>query len=418
MCQHLCPCLQQESSQENSSPKKDKLSNMAGNVADSDSSCVCPKKRKEHDVDELPDHCCKATKPNSSDTVCTSGDTFMKIWMLPSNQAEIMEEPMEPWVKIRGEKWNSVQGHDKVFMNERPQGKHHISRSDKMTKKMLDMKEKIAEIELNLEEKAGHPLSKADKLKDEELNKLMRKLEKLKKMKKESKDKKERKEKPRSVEELGDRVGANMAMFREKAARPFRLEDMTMAEKEAEKSDLAEQMELVEAQLGGLVTKESRDVLGGHYLRLRQLKRSTRKPSFNGALLTEIPENESIQVVSFSSRRSSVDSFVGDEEEEDEEDTEEDDEEEEEEGEEEEWHTMTRAELKTALRGMRERKMVLGRDIKEFQQKFLLETGRKATKEDREPIKLVYNMYKKIKHRIRLVDALLSKLSINNLVIN
>merc|ERR1719190_45114 len=179
-----------------------------------------------------------------------------------------------------------------------------------------------------------------------------------------------------------------------------------MVEKETEKSDLAKQMKLVEEQLGGLVTKESREVLSDLYRRLRQLKRSTRKPSFNGVLLAEIPENESIEVVSFSSRRSSVDSLI------------EDEEEEEKECEEEEWHTMTREELRIALKGMRERKMVLGREIKEFQEKLLLETGRKASKDDREPIKLVCNMYKQIKQRIRLVDALLSKLNINNSVNN
>merc|ERR1711962_1178292 len=358
--------------------------------------------------DELSDHCCKATKPDYIETLCTSGDVFMKIWMLPSNQAEIMEEQVDPWVKMRGEKWNTARGHDQVFMDQRPKGKHNGSKAEKVAKKIFELKEKIAEIELHLEKEAGHLLSKADKLKDEELSKLNRKMEKLKKLKKESKDKKGRQGKPLSVRELGERVEANMTRFRKEAFRPCRLEDMTMVEKETEKSDLAQQMKLVEEQLGGLVTKESREVLSDLYWRLRQLKRSTRKPSYNGVLLAEIPENESIEVVSFSSRRSSVDSLMGDEEEED------DEEEEKESDEEEEWHTMTREELRVALKGMRERKMVLGKEIKEFQEKLLLETGRKASKDDREPIKLVYNMYKQIKQRIRLVDALLSKLNINN----
>jgi len=416
MCQHLCPCLNQESNKDNTS-FKDAQSNMAGNVPELGSSCECPKKRKEHDEEELSSHCCKATKPDCSHTASTSGDAFMRIWMLPSNQPEIMKEQTEPWVKVRGEKWNTARGHDQVFMDQRPKGKHNGSKAEKMARKIFELKEKIAEIELHLEEEAGHLLSKADKLKDEELSKLNRKMEKLKKLKKESKDKKGRPGKPLSVKELGERVEANMSRFRKEAARPFRLEDMTMVEKETEKSDLAKQMKLVEEQLGGLVTKESREVLSDLYRRLRQLKRSTRKPSFNGVLLAEIPENESIEVVSFSSRRSSVDSLIGDEEEEDEEDTE-DDEEEEKECEEEEWHTMTREELRIALKGMRERKMVLGREIKEFQEKLLLETGRKASKDDREPIKLVCNMYKQIKQRIRLVDALLSKLNINNSVNN
>jgi len=413
MCQLLCPCGNQESNKDNSS-SKDAQSDMAGNVADLGSSCECPKKRKEHDKDELSDHCCKATKPDYIETLCTSGDAFMKIWMLPSNQAEIMEEQVEPWVKMRGEKWNTARGHDQVFMDQRPKGKHNGSKAEKVAKKIFELKEKIAEIELHLEKEAGHLLSKADKLKDEELSKLNRKMEKLKKLKKESKDKKGRQGKPLSVRELGERVEANMTRFRKEASRPCRLEDMTMVEKETEKSDLAQQMKLVEEQLGGLVTKESREVLSDLYWRLRQLKRSTRKPSYNGVLLAEIPENESIEVVSFSSRRSSVDSLMGDEEEEDEEDTEDDEEEEKESDEEEEWHTMTREELRVALKGMRERKMVLGKEIKEFQEKLLLETGRKASKDDREPIKLVYNMYKQIKQRIRLVDALLSKLNINN----
>lgn len=374
------------------------------NFTESNARCVCARKRKEHDEEDSFDHCCKATK-SSTTAVSTHKDTITKVWTLPCQEGE---KDMVAWSS--GEKWNSMQGHEKIFMDEMPSKKNQSSKTSKILKKSSDLQQKIAEVERKLEERAGHPLSRADKLKDEELSKLMRKQMKLKRKQKEYKEK-ERKETPRSFENLRDRVETNMGKFREMAGRPSRLEEMTLAEKEAEKKDLLEQLEMVEEELGCLATKENRQAFGDLYMRLRQLKRSTRKPFYNGAALIEIPENESIQVTSTPSRRSSVDS-IGEEDEEEEEEIEEDEKDEKER--EEEWHTMTEIELQSTLKEMRQRKKVLGRLIQEFQQKFLVKTGKKVTEEDKEPIKIVYRMYKKTKHRIRLLDALLFKFKAGN----
>jgi len=397
MCYNLCSCEEQEQS-----PKETQPRNMK-NVSESISRCICTRKRKEHDEEESSD--CKHTKSSDNSKIQTSGDTFTKTWTLTYHARE--EERL---VWNRGEKWNSVQDHEKMFMEEATDKKHQSSKTSKISKKISDLQKQIEELERKLEEKAGHPLSKADKLKDEVLSKLIRKQMKLKKKQKETKDK-ERKVTPKSMEDLRDKVVANMDKFRKASERPFRLEEMTFKEKEAEKNDLAQQLELVEEELGGLTTKDNRQVLGDLYLRLRQLKRSTRKPSYTGFVLTEIPENESIQVISPPSRRSSVDSI---EEEEDEEEEETEGEEEDGDEVEEEWHTMNEVELQTVLKEMRQRKRKLGRLIQEFQQNFMAKTGRKASGEDKEPIKIVYRMYKKTKHRIKLLDALLFKFNVDN----
>ena len=75
--------------------------------------------------------------------------------------------------------------------------------------------------------------------------------------------------------------------------------------------------------------------------------------------------------------------------------------------EEENLHAMSRYELLQVLRKTRDEKRGYRRRIKEMEEAFKRETGRKLLKEDREG--KVFQLYKNAKAKIKLIDALLSK---------
>lgn len=75
--------------------------------------------------------------------------------------------------------------------------------------------------------------------------------------------------------------------------------------------------------------------------------------------------------------------------------------------EEENLHAMSRYELLQVLRRTRDEKKGYRRRIKEMEEAFKRETGRKLLKEDREG--KVFQLYKNAKAKIKLIDALLSK---------
>merc|ERR1711962_1095146 len=246
---------------------------------------------------------------------------------------------------------------------------------------------------------------------------------------------KEKKEIPQTIEEVRKKVESNMSKLRKLAGRPHSLEEMSLVEQEAEKADLVSQLELVEVELGQLVTRgdrHSRQPMADLFLRLRTLKKTTRRPSSDsGEFLEDIPEHETIKVVATANRnrRVSLDSTGGEEEQEEEEELESEQEQEEQEQEQEqeqeeqelynkqeeeeqaevEWHTMNESELIAALKEMKEQKRRLRKVIQEFESRLCLTTGRKISKEDKEPFRPVYKSYKKTKSRIKLVDALLLK---------
>jgi len=336
----------------------------------------------------------------------------------------------------RAERWTAVQGQrqEVVFQGERGPKKRRSGRSGKtkqIAKKILNLQPLILGAEAELERRVGHPLSRADKLKDETLGSLMRELVQLKKEQKELKEK-EKKEIPQTIEEVRKKVESNMTKLRKLAGRPHSLEEMSLVEQEAEKADLVSQLELVEVELGELVTRgdrHSRQPMADLFLRLRTLKKTTRRPSSDsGEFLEDIPEHETIQVVTTTNRnrRVSLDSTGGEEEQEEEEDLESEQEQQEQEQEQEkeqeeqelynkheeeevEWHTMNESELIAALKEMKEQKRRLRKVIQEFESRLCLTTGRKISKEDKEPFRPVYKSYKKTKSRIKLVDALLLK---------
>jgi len=72
-------------------------------------------------------------------------------------------------------------------------------------------------------------------------------------------------------------------------------------------------------------------------------------------------------------------------------------------------HTLSIDELWDHLDAAREEKKQLRRTIKEFEQVFEEENGRKMLKSDRKVIEETYAMYKRKKAKLRLLDALVKK---------
>ena len=366
-------------------------------------------KRKEHD--ESPKNCCKFTKSTGTREAMT-GPFWMK-WMAPSTQEQedaALEEEKERLQKyyVTAEKYSvEAQAQERL---ERPETKSRkakdpASKIKQISKKIGKLQEEIKAVEEELEAKAGHPLSKADKVKDETLGNLMGKVKKLKKEKQELKEKE--RDSPKPVEGIKNRIEENMENMRALADRPYVLEEMSLEELEAEKEELQEQLEEVSEELGGLARKEERKACADLFLRLRQLKRMTRRPSYSssGIFLDEIPEHSSVEHAW--SRRGSIESVSLSEEFEEEldESDEKGEEVEEEEGD---WHIMTKDELRNAVMEMKGQKGRLKQLIKEFEQGAQAKTGRKVTKEERAPIENIYHSYKKTKARIKLIEALLS----------
>ena len=366
-------------------------------------------KRKEHD--ESPKNCCKFTKSTGTREAMT-GPFWMK-WMAPSTQEQedaALEEEKERLQKyyVTAEKYSvEAQAQERL---ERPETKSRkakdpASKIKQISKKIGKLQEEIKAVEEELEAKAGHPLSKADKVKDETLGNLMGKVKKLKKEKQELKEKE--RDSPKPVEGIKNRIEENMENMRALADRPYVLEEMSLEELEAEKEELQEQLEEVSEELGGLARKEERKACADLFLRLRQLKRMTRRPSYSssGIFLDEIPEHSSVEHAW--SRRGSIESVSLSEEFEEEldESDEKGEEVEEEEGD---WHIMTKDELRNAVMEMKGQKGRLKQLIKEFEQGVQAKTGRKVTKEERAPIENIYHSYKKTKARIKLIEALLS----------
>ena len=372
-------------------------------------------KRKEHD--ESPKNCCKFTKSTGSKGEAMTGPFWLK-WMAPSTQEQeeaALEEEKERLQKyyITAEKYSSeAQAQERLErpneIKSRKERKNPASKMKQISKKIGKLQEEIKAVEEELEAKAGHPLSKADKVKDETLGNLMGKVKKLKKEKQELKEK-DRDSSSKPVEGIKDRIEENMENMRALADRPYALEDMTLEELEAEKEELQEQLEEVSEELGGLARKEERKACGDLFLRLRQLKRMTRRPSYSssGVFLDEIPEHSSVEHAW--SRRGSIESVsLSEEFEEEADDSDEKGEEAEEEKEEGDWHIMSKEELHNAVIEMKGQKGRLKQLIREFDQGVQGKTGRKPTKEERAPIENIYHSYKKTKARIKLIEALLT----------
>jgi len=377
-----------------------------GEVTSAESTRCC--KRKEHDTS--PRNCCKFTKPSGSPPAETAGmGPYWRSWMSPTSNDreayEVVHQQTYQKYHSLAEKFSTTATEEILPPEMRIKKKSSSSKMKHLTKKIAKIQLQIDNFEMELEEKAGHPLSKADKIKDEALGNLILKKKELKKEKQKIKEKEKDKPKP-TIEFVKDSIEESMENVRKLAGRPECLDDMTYEELVAEKEELQEQLDEA-AEEHSLAKKEDRKVMADLFLRLRQLKRLTRRSSFSsGNLLDEIPEHSSVEVVT--GRRNSVESFSEEELEEGQEEQVETLEEEEKE-EESEWHVMTKEDLRSAVVEMKAQKSELKQLIREFDQGVQLKTGRKVSKEDRQPIETIYQSYKKTKQRIKLIEALLIK---------
>ncbi|XP_055876846.1 protein FAM13A-like isoform X2 [Biomphalaria glabrata] len=72
-------------------------------------------------------------------------------------------------------------------------------------------------------------------------------------------------------------------------------------------------------------------------------------------------------------------------------------------------HELSLSELHAEIETSRKSKKRLRRLLREFEESFLFKTGRKVMKEDRYPLQTEYSEYKKVKARLRLLEALVLK---------
>lgn len=72
-------------------------------------------------------------------------------------------------------------------------------------------------------------------------------------------------------------------------------------------------------------------------------------------------------------------------------------------------HEMNVSQLQDELMQSRSEKKRLRRILRSFEEDFLLRTGRKVQRNDREPLQAEYHEYKQIKAKLKLLDALISK---------
>ncbi|KAH9498377.1 hypothetical protein Btru_008131 [Bulinus truncatus] len=72
-------------------------------------------------------------------------------------------------------------------------------------------------------------------------------------------------------------------------------------------------------------------------------------------------------------------------------------------------HELSLSELHIEIESSRKSKKRLRRILREFEENFLYRTGRKVMKEDRYPLQTEYSDYKKVKARLRLLEALVLK---------
>ncbi|BFZ02681.1 hypothetical protein BsWGS_05722 [Bradybaena similaris] len=72
-------------------------------------------------------------------------------------------------------------------------------------------------------------------------------------------------------------------------------------------------------------------------------------------------------------------------------------------------HEMSLSELHVEIEASRGQKKKLRRSLRQYEEDFFLKNGRKVQKEDRYPLQTEYSDYKKVKARLRLLEALILK---------
>jgi len=433
----------------------------------SNSRCICPRKRKEHD--DVQEHDFKFSK--SSNVNNNPVSIFMKKWTeSPLTQENIVKETLKEQNSSQNEQlgtwsWIQRQRHDSSKENELEpmhqedpvdkvytiKGRFTIceneymtlsekhlesnynlserrsssksspkrSRSKQISKKLSILKMKIEACEGDFQIRMGYRPSHADKMKDEELSNLINEQTKLKQELKNIKESSE--DTPRkghkSVEQERDQIIESLHNIRLRCGRPFELNEMTLDQVLDEKLDMQSQLVEFEKAFGHPVNKGAKEIMTDLYERYRQVKRQCRRSSSE---LVPIPEEESIALTLASpKRRMSADLSTSNTEIQDDEKVkpnlskrlafEIEQNKEELTADDENWHTMTFEELSNNLKRLREDKKTFKRSINEFEEKFQATTGRKVLREDKEPLENTYLMYRVTKSKIKLIKALIEK---------
>jgi len=341
--------------------------------------------------------------------------------------------------------------------------------SKKLSKKLSVIESKIEEAGAEIEARTGYRLSIADKMKVPALGKL--KLEQVNlRLKQDMKTSKEVKKEEiisrtkrfsvkKSAEEDKDKMIQKMNDIRLRNERPFHLDLMTVEQMFDEKMDLQRHLTDYETVHGLAGEQGDKNIMADLYERYRLVLRQTRRQSLKSDTsmtclgdLASIPEDESVSLhLSSEGKRISVDvgrrrswcSFGT--------------------GQRKSWsnldtgqerslqdlplvqlfsdnremsdlkyskpeidqpcnpsvditeespyHTMSREDLSTTLKRLKDEKKQHRKQIKNFQTTVKEQTGKKALKEEKEDLE-AYKLYKDIKCKVKLVDALLSKYSV------
>lgn len=311
------------------------------------------------------------------------------------------------------------------------------------SKQLSSIKRKIDKLEEDFKTKVGYRPSYADMMNNAEMKHLMAQQLRLKNEIKEIKDcskySKESVNKQSSplkqkaisfLKEVLDSLFFELEENRKKKNRPYDLNNMTIEQIFDEKKEMQLKLLEFEKEHGHPEGKEEKDLTKALYDRYRMVKRIARRSSsaLSREALTEletIPENDEIPLTlasptyriilevpssncaspsskilgldttipsnkhdmdlpNFTSHASNV---INDS-----------------------WHHMSRYELLEIQSKVREEKKNYRRSVKDFEKLFVAQTGRHVSREDKEPIENTYKLYKITKSKLKLIDALLSKM--------
>lgn len=321
-------------------------------------------------------------------------------------------------------------------------GPEKTPRTKQLTKQLSNLKKKIEALEQQFMEVNGYRPSHQDKVNSAEMKCLVSEYAKLKREYKNEKENNVGEEKtdisrrnsvspvvPKTIEQIMAKrteIMTQLDQNRVSKNRPTDVTEMSIDHILEEKLEMHMMLREYEKEFGHPDTREEKDAMKEVYERYRVIKRMARRSSISkasdavGDLIT-IPEEAEVdltlaspaarinlQVTSchvtaqnhttqqlFSRHAMDLPDFVGSSEPAN--------------STTKPWHAMSREELNLAAKTVREEKKIARRAVKEFEDRFSTLTGRKVTKEDREPLEKTYTVYKTSKSKLKLINALLSK---------
>jgi len=309
------------------------------------------------------------------------------------------------------------------------------SRAKVISRQLSDLKKELELLEIRFREEFGYRPSKQDKLNSPQISAVIAEQTRLKREMKQEKElaafpltsptqTKPPTDQTKSLEAIRKRLAEitrKMATNRTYKKRPIDFQTMSLDQILEEKLELQSLLKDYEREFGHPETREERDATKEVYERYRAIKRLARRSSqIQSGEITDMPAIPEDMVVEMTlatpdtrvtfhlpTRHSTgenvskhdmdLPSFLDRLENDNVPDPTRY------------WHTLSRLELVDISARVREEKKIARHAIKEFEKRFKNITGRKVTKEDREPLEQTYRVYKTSKAKLKLVSALLSK---------